>query len=158
MLQDKFLPVFQFQEKHRIVIATPKELIYPLIENFDFRDSWLIKLLFTLRGLTDDMTVKKGLLRNKFIELERNDDEVILGLVGQFWKPDGNLKDIAAADFTGFTKPGFLKATWNFVLIAQSPSQTILETETRIQGMDAMATRKFSLYWFVIKPFSGIIR
>jgi hypothetical protein len=43
-------------------------------------------------------------------------------------------------------------------LIPQSETLTILETETRIQCLDKNALKKFSWYWFFIRPFSGMIR
>jgi hypothetical protein len=109
--------------------------------------------------MTTGMTLKKGLLQNNFIELERiKDQELLLGLVGQFWKPNGNLKKLTPEEFKSFNQPMFLKATWNFELISQKNNKTILETETRIQCLDEKSHKMFSRYWFFIRPFSGLIR
>ncbi|EGH05146.1 hypothetical protein PSYAE_24927, partial [Pseudomonas amygdali pv. aesculi str. 0893_23] len=35
---------------------------------------------------------------------------------------------------------------------------TRLVTETRVQCLDAVALRQFRPYWYLIRPFSGLIR
>ena len=42
--------------------------------------------------------------------------------------------------------------------LKEKNSTTELETITRIQCTDESSRKKFSRYWFFIKPFSGIIR
>jgi hypothetical protein len=159
MLQEKYLPVFHFSEKHRIKISQTPEKIFPLANKLDFSRSRVIRFLFALRGLPATMMNKEGLSRGRFIELECIDNsEIIIGLIGQFWKPTGKLQKFEAHEFLSFQRPGFLKACWNFQLIPQSETLTILETETRIQCLDKNALKKFSWYWFFIRPFSGMIR
>ena len=34
----------------------------------------------------------------------------------------------------------------------------VLSTETRVHVADPAARRKFRRYWFVVRPFSGVIR
>ncbi|MFZ6010127.1 MAG: hypothetical protein ACOYXT_07225 [Bacteroidota bacterium] len=102
---------------------------------------------------------KKGLQQSHFVELEQcPNQELILGLVGQFWKLSGNLQAIEPAEFVAFRTAGFAKASWNFLLTPQANGTTLLETETRILCLDEKTRRRFSRYWFFIRPFSGIIR
>jgi hypothetical protein len=158
MLHDKFLPEYQFSEKHAIRIARPPEKIFPLITEMDFSGSWIIRTLYKLRGMTSGMTLKKELLKH-FMELEQcKDQELVIGLIGQFWKLNGSLKKVAPEEFTSFHESGYLKATWNFELIPQTETSTILETETRVHCSDAKSHRLFSRYWFFVRPFSGLIR
>jgi hypothetical protein len=159
MLHDKYLPEFHFSERHEIVINAGRDAVFQLADQFDFRDSFIIRLLLKLRGISGGQTIKGGLLQGKFIELEIvHSQEMIFGLIGQFWKPAGNLLSIPPAGFITFFKPEYLKATWNFNLLPVSDQITLLSTETRIQCMDQTAYKKFSLYWTFIKPFSGLIR
>ena len=98
-----------------------------------------------------------GLARARFTLLEANQNEMIIGLIGQFWKPNGNLQSFNPEEFLDYESPGFSKATWSFKL--KSLDQTsILETETRIYCTDEKSRRRFRRYWFFIKPFSGVIR
>ena len=159
MLHDKFLPDYHFSERHEIEIRQPAEAIYQLIHEFDFSGSLVIRMLFKIRGLTSTMTLKKGLLREHFVELENiSGKELILGLIGQFWKPNGNLQKVNKSEFLSFHQPGFAKATWNFELLQKNPTLTLLRTETRIACLDAKSHTLFSRYWFLIRPFSGLIR
>jgi len=159
MLQDKYLPQFDFFEKHGIQIATTPDRIFSLVDEFDLRDSKLIRFLFLLRGMGSEMTLKKGLVNENFVELEKlPDQEVALGLAGQFWKPQGNLQKLSADEFRVFDRENFVKAVWNFTLTTVGDNTTWVETETRIQCIGTKARRRFRVYWFFIKPFSGIIR
>lgn len=159
MLHDKFLPTYHFSEKHSIEIKSPPETIWPIIDDLDFSGSWVIRVLLTLRGLSAKRINAGELERNRFIRLEEKaGDELIIGLIGQFWKPRGNLQQFDPPAFSFFTTPGFAKATWNFKLTQHENGIMALETETRIFCTDESSRKKFSRYWLFIRPFSGIIR
>lgn len=159
MLHEKYLPEYHFHEVHATTIKKPPQLIFPLLVTLDFSHSWLIRVLFWLRGMPRDMMNLRGLSDNRFLELERIPDrEIIIGLIGQFYRPDGNLQPFEPSGFIAFQQEGFLKATWNFKLIPLDDHHTKLETETRIFCMGDPVRKKFRLYWFFIRPFSGLIR
>ena len=40
----------------------------------------------------------------------------------------------------------------------EATGRTILYTETRIKIEDEELQKRFAVYWFVVKPFSGLIR
>jgi hypothetical protein len=159
MLQEKYLPTYHFSQKHSIIIHKPPEEIFPLVDHLDFSKVFLIRLLFFLRGMPAQMMNKQGLSTGNFIELEKiQNEEMIIGLIGQFWKLNGNLQSFHPSEFKSFNSHDFLKATWSFKLISQSPTSTKLETETRVMCLGNAAFKKFSRYWFLIHPFSGLIR
>lgn len=160
MLQDKFLPQYQFSEKHSIQIKASAEEVYNSVLNMNFSDSWIISVLFKLRGLPSG-TIKgiEGLREMGFTLLETEiNKEIMLGLVGQFWKPHGNIQACTPEEFKEFNKADFAKTTWNFEIIKIDDSQIKLETETRIFAMSETVRKRFARYWFFIKPFSGLIR
>jgi hypothetical protein len=159
LLLDKYLPDYHYSEKHEIGINAPAEKIYELVHNLDVSESRIIKILFALRGLPSRMLNKESMQKTRFIELERIENtEMIIGLIGQFWKPNGNLQEFEPSEFLNFNKTDFLKSVWNFHLIQKSPTVTVLSTETRIQCLGPYSKRRFSGYWFLIRPFSGLIR
>ena len=159
MLQDKYLPEYHFDEKHSITIDASVSQIFPCIEHLDFSHSKIIRLLFAIRGLPPSMLNLTGLEYHRFYVLEsRQNDEIIIALIGQFWKPDGNLQLFKPDEFIPFAEPGFAKSTWSFKLEALTPQSTHLETVTRIYCTDEPSRKKFSRYWFFIKPFSGLVR
>src|SRR5688500_4197895 len=113
MLHEKYLPDFHFNEKHSLLINQSAEKIFPVVDELDFSESQIIRILFSLRGMPKSMMNKKGFALGKFTELEQiKNKEIIIGLIGQFWKLSGNLQDFAPQEFVSFNKTGFLKSTW----------------------------------------------
>lgn len=156
-LHDKYLPRYDYHEVHQLAInATPDE-IYSLVKDLDFSGSWIIRMLFFLRGMSNKKITFEGLAASKFMVLEETPkQELIIGLIGQFWKPSGELQAFAPTEFKTFEGP-YAKATWNFVMKREG-NRTMLSTETRIACPDEKTRRSFSRYWFFIRPFSGLIR
>jgi len=118
---------------------------------------------------SDDMMSIPGDLRQRvqgtgFVILdELPDDELVVGVAGRFWRPDGGrCMDLKAPDFIDFSRTGHAKVAWNFKLRAAPPETetktTILSTETRIQCFGRAARWKFRAYWTLVGPFSGLIR
>jgi len=157
VLQNKYLPAPHFSEIHRIAIQQPPDKVWPLVERLDFSGSKVIRFLFALRGMPAQMMNLDSLEKGGFKLLEAQQHELIIGLVGQFWKPSGNLQSFTPIEFVNYVKPGFTKATWSFTLSANKEIST-LETETRIFCTDDHSRRLFKRYWFFIRPFSGLIR
>lgn len=158
MLIDKYVSDFHYNETHSISVLSDRATISSLLEKFDFRDSKIIRVLFWLRGMPSSEISIRGLEKICFIELERaENDEIVIGLIGQFWKSNGNLQKFEPGEFIPFNKPNFLKAVWNFKIDEESDSCS-LSTETRVFCTDEKSRRRFSRYWFFVKPFSGLIR
>lgn len=87
------------------------------------------------------------------------DEEIVIGVAGRFWRPDGGrCLDLLKEDFGDFRRPGFTKAAWNFKLRPRLDGGTVLSTETRVECFGRAALWKFGAYWSVIAPFSGLIR
>jgi hypothetical protein len=159
-LHEKYLPEYDFNEVHSIEVDADEKSIFRAIMDLDTRRSPLIRILLRLRGMdTNAVAGYQNLTRMGFTVLELDSfREGIAGLVGQFWKPSGNIQTVTANEFCSFGRDGFLKATWNFRIIKGQNGTNMVETETRIRCLGASAKRRFRIYWFLIKPFSGIIR
>lgn len=152
MLQDQYLPLSHFSEKHCIEIPQAPEKVWPLVDELDFSGSLVTRSLFFLRGIPSRMMNREGLAKGRFIRLaEDKPREVVIGLIGKFWKLDGQLQAFLPGDFFSFNQPGYAKATWNFSL-RERGGATVLETETRIYCTDDTSRRRFGLYWFFVKP------
>jgi hypothetical protein len=116
-----------------------------------------------LRGLRRPGHVERltldRLIAGGFVPLgERAGREIALGLVGRFWTPSGGRVTVGAADFKSFARPAHARVVWTFVLDPDGPEATRLATETRVACVDAAGRWRFRLYWFVVRPFSGLIR
>lgn len=165
---DKFLPDFEKMEYHQTQINADTQQIYRCIINIDLQDSFIINLLFGLRGMNRLFanTKKPGtgiglhsFTNNGFILLEEKPGHyVVLGLIGKFWTIAGALKKLPAADFRNFNQADFAKAVWSFEIFQMKNGSNILATETRIHCPDKRSRRRFAVYWKIIRPFSGLIR
>jgi hypothetical protein len=159
MLQQKYIPEFHFSESHSVKVNAAPQKIFSLLDEIDFRESWVIRMLFSMRGLGSQTSNPRQLLNGHFILLEQiENSEIAYGLLGQFWKPSGNLVKSSREQFVSFAMPDFLKAVWSFSLVPVGEQTTLVRTETRVYATSEKSKRKFSPYWFIIRPFSGLIR
>ena len=93
------------------------------------------------------------------IVVEVPNQELVMGIAGRFWRPDGGrYMELTADDFTRFVRSGYAKAAWNFRVRTDSGAGTVLATETRIKCFGPGALRAFRMYWSLLGPFSGLMR
>jgi len=170
MLIDSFLPRFDAGEIHQVVVKASREAVYDALWTADLGGS-LIKFLLWLRSVPAFVArPRQSRPRNREITLQNVIDsgfgllaetpnaEIVLGVSGRFWRPSRNLSPFIRSDFDQPVTAGMARAVWNFSLIRQSGTQTLLRTETRVLCGDAGSRRKFLAYWLVVRPFSGLIR
>jgi hypothetical protein len=158
MLIDEFLSEYDFVERHDISVRAGAADIYRVVNEMDFGESFIIRWLFRLRGMSGENVTLRSLKRSRFEILDQTiDREMVLGLVGKFWTIGGGLQRINAESFKQFERPGFAKAVWNFSVV-EDGDRSRLATETRIKCTDADSRKWFGLYWTFIQPFSGLIR
>jgi hypothetical protein len=163
---DEFLADYDFSATYQIRINAPPSVVYERLWWLDFNDVWLVRVLETVRTgkLISRSTVatdfSQRLKGTGFVMLaEVPDHELVTGIAGRFWRPDGGrCMDLTADDFVRFVRPGYAKVAWNFSLRAASSEETVLSTETRIKCFGATARWKFRIYWNLIYPFAGLIR
>jgi hypothetical protein len=167
MLIDRFLPRYDAIEMHRILVAAPAQRSYQAILDLDLARSRPVRILFTLRGLPALARRKpwgrtgtmKDLLAAGFVVLgEEPGTEIVLGVIGRFWRPTGGIRRIEPADFTTFEDPGWAKAAWNFRVSGQGPGRSAVDTETRVLCTDRASRRAFLRYWRIVGKPSGFIR
>jgi hypothetical protein len=160
------MPRYDVFERHRVAVRAPSQATWDAIRGVDLRRSLTIRLLFALRGLPrlfgrrasfGPMTLD-GFVRGGFVVLaEEPGREVVLGVVGRFWRARGDLVRLAPEDFRGFDRPGYARAAWS-ISVRREGAVTVLATETRVVATDAAARRRLRAYWALIRPFSGWVR
>jgi hypothetical protein len=84
---------------------------------------------------------------------------VISAGLSQAWRLLGGLTPphLDAAGLRAWSQPGWIKVAMEF-RVECNPAGTRLSTETRILPTDPRTRRSFTPYWFLIRPFSGLIR
>ena len=94
-----------------------------------------------------------------FVELVATEREIVLGVIGRFWRPSGGRAAFSdVATFEAFAEPGFAKALIDFRVSEEPEGRCRLRTETRIRGVDRAASRRFKAYWFLVHGGSALIR
>ena len=135
-----------------------RQTVWENLWTTDFTSSTVVSTLFAIRGLPNSNVTLANLDEMKFRMIAENRfNEVVFGLIGQFWTPDGNLQDFEPEDFESFDEPGFAKCAWSFQLVDQGPF-TELVTETRVLCTDPDSRYYFDWYWAFVRPFSGWTR
>lgn len=154
-----WLPRFDVSAVHSIEIDAPASTVDALLPSVDFGRSWIVRVLFRLRGLPTECRSLGGIGRMGFVPLEhRPGAERLYGLVGRFWTARGEIVALDAHEFRDFERPGYAMAAWSFACEESAAGGTRLWTETRVRCTDPTARRRFLRYWRVVGPFSGWIR
>ena len=150
---DEFLPIYDLSASYEIRISAPPPVVYQCLLRSDFNKPWLVRLLMTIRtGKRPPRNSVPSDLRQRLhgtgfvILAEVPNDEMVIGVAGRFWHPDGGrCLDLTAGGFAAFARAGYAKAAWNFKLRTESSAYTVLSTETRIKCFGRAAWWKFSL-------------
>jgi hypothetical protein len=170
---DELLPRYDFNEIHKVTVnASPRETFTAMKELLPSELSPLVFVMLNLRELPGIITGRARQIKAEqkpfltqlyeggFIPLEETNDEIVFGLVGQFWKLAGGEEPSGVTDAPGFLtfdRTDFAKVAAN-LYVQQSGDRTSLSTETRIWAPDPQTRKKFAFYWRLISLGSGWIR
>lgn len=178
LLLDRFMPECDLSLVHSGVFRVPPEVCYDAVLTLDVFEAPLIRALIEARGLPlrlaallpgrtapaapeaagfrmRDLPERGWLLLGETPEVE-----MVLGIVGQPWKPVGGSPStpVTPETFAGFREPGFLKIATSVRVDPYGAASTILTVETRAVLTDEESRRRFRPYWHVVGPFSRLIR
>lgn len=156
MLLDKYLVQFQFNEIHSKIVKGNCLDCYNATMGVDLADSKIITILFRLRGLPFTNTklaeVTKE-MRFTLVEEIRYSE-----FLYAFWF---STKTEWITDKNEFEQNNLMynaKVGWSFKFNKNHDGTTEIITETRVLCLHPKIKFLFSIYWFFVKPFSGLIR
>lgn len=156
---DDALSEYDKREFHKIIINSNAEKVFKVIRCLDFSDSRIVRLLFRLRGIpAKEYSIPELIDMHFNVLVEDEPTELVIGLIGKFWLPLPKLQSHDLATFRDFEEPGYAKVAWNFHVTTLAEGKVLLTTETRGRGTDWIAKKAFTIYWHIIRPFSGKIR
>ncbi len=78
---------------------------------------------------------------------EREGEELALGLVGKFWRPVIEYREVAADAFAGFDEPGFAKTVYALGVRPLEGGRSVVWAIMRTATTDEYARRWFRRYW-----------
>jgi hypothetical protein len=163
---DRWLPEWEFDERHEIVVAAPPERVDRAVREVSLSDIPVARALWALRSLgrggrgpARPFLEQMGREAGALVVEDRPCGELVVGLTGQFWKIRGGSAPRAAnaEEFAAYDQADSCKAVMNF-LLEPDGGATRLSTVTRVHVPAPSSRRKFARYWRVIRPFSGLIR
>jgi hypothetical protein len=159
LLLDRFLPHYHFSEVHAVEVKASSELVFDSVMACNLTESSVVRTLFRLRRLPRGEITVRGLEEIGFRILGVHQNrEVVMGIVGRFWRPSAEFVPITADEFGSFDSAGYAKAAGNFLVQPLTERCTRLTTETRIWCTSSGSRVLFGSYWTCIRPFSGLIR
>jgi hypothetical protein len=141
---DAYLPSYEFATRHEVAVDAASDVAYRALREVTFREVPLVRALLFARGergrRPDDSVVITMVPRATVLE-DAPGEGIVLSVTGQFWRLRGRGPEPPATAVVDFrAAPGRLS------------------TETRVHVPDPVSRRKFTRYWRVIRPFSGLIR
>ena len=155
---DAYLPHYHYNEIHSKIINAPAAVIYTKLRHLNFHSSWISRVLFKLRGLsTKNMTFDRMVDNGSFFTMhEKENEEWIVGLLAESFKFAETLQH--GKNFKEWNPGSGVKIAWNFKLNGLADNKVKVSTETRVQCLNRKTLLIFSVYWFFVRPFSGLIR
>jgi len=174
---ETLLPNAPFREVHSRTIDKPVQDVWADFLALQGDEIRLLRPLFELRGLPARLRGRRGpspmgsrpalaLFADEGFVILRRDEEptdghaiLIFGAAGKFWSPahNGPLSFDSAEDFIEFGEPGNAKTVARFE-VWDDGGVTRIETETLVACTDPASTKKFALYWAIIRGPSGLLR
>ncbi len=177
------MPEYDVVERHRMTVRAPADVVFASIPEADLSGGLLTQTLLTLRAmpaaivamLRSPSDARQELRRRtsqrgrgaRLRDFERTGfrviaqhapNELVIGLLGRFWTPRGDLCTTLSAEMVRAGPPaGQALACWNFTVEPQADGSSELRTETRVRCAPD-ARWKFRLYWLAVRPGSGLIR
>jgi len=171
-LLDAVLPAPDHATRRAVTVRAPAKVVFAAVESVSAGDLPVMRILMGVRMLPALLrrpavprprptSLIEDMCANGFAILARDEGtELVIGAVGQFWKPSGGrtftITDAAA--FSSFDEPGYARAAMTLRCEPVTPGTTRLYTETRVDTTDAAARRAFGRYWFLVRAGSQLIR
>ncbi len=165
VLLDRFMPVYDVAERHRIAVAAAPAVTLQAAQEMDLLDLPIARTIFRARELVlgstpDEQQRPKGLLAMTQaigwrILAEAPGREVIVGAVTKPWEANPVFRGIEPEAFAAFDEPDYVKIVWTLRADSDGADGSIFRTETRAVATDTGAARKFQRYWALLS--AGII-
>jgi len=166
-----FLPSYSFYECHNSgAIAAAPERIVEAVTALDMRDDpvvdgllrireWPAGVLRRLGRVPGTATTHRPFGLDTFTVLGRDREAISLGLVGQFWRFDFGLVEIADTQvFLGVDRQDVAKLVLRFQVLPCESGGYRLETETFVYCPTWHVRMAMTPYWLAIRVASGWIR
>jgi hypothetical protein len=172
---DDLMSGYAFNEIHEVRIKASPEKVKQILQVTGVKDIPIARLLMKIRGIADeDVNLSDRASNNlvtsdtvstpdfNFFVVAPDEWITVMILKSVIIKNKANQPappEIAALEqFMLFNDPGYVKVVVNFRFISTNNDETILTTETRVQGIEKRDSQVFGKSWRIIYQGSAIIR
>ncbi len=148
---DAWLPSYDLIDTVQRQIKAHPDEVYRELRGLDLGRIFWVRALFTLRLLPSPRN-------GGFIVLEEKPgEELVVGSVGRFWRPDPPFEKVTRDDFRAFNRPGLAKVAWNLRVESRNRGAHAF-AQLRVAFSDEATRRRFGAYWALVGPLSHAIR
>ncbi|NHO55350.1 hypothetical protein GOB87_15650 [Acetobacter estunensis] len=162
-LLDKFMPTYDFAEKHSVEVESGADTVFTHAEQFRMRHDPAARFFLTLRFPSRKTVKSSGRSMFDFEDFtvlySEPDKEIIRGLIVPS-RVDSDSLGVCRYFSRGGGFPASSSYKLTFILSVHpiSASKCILSTETRVKCNGLLALLLFSPYWLLIRAPSGLLR
>jgi hypothetical protein len=168
-LLDRFLPLPEVDECHRILVSAPTAVTFAAARELDIQSSPVVRGIFMLRTIPTLLRGEplrcssRGLLAETLsigwgVLTDLPDREIVVGAVTQPWEPVVTFHPLPPEEFAAFNTPGYAKIVWTLAAEPLGPDESMFITRTRVSTTDPLARERFRRYWAMFSPGILIIR
>jgi len=167
-LLDRFMPVYDVVERHRIRVVAPAAAVFDAACKQDLQQSGFVRAIFRTRELVlgasgDDRPQPRGLLDEMKslgwgVLAEVPGREVVVGAVTRPWEADVTFRALPPDQFARYGQPGLVKIVWTLRAEPLGDHESMFITETRAVATDPVARERFRKYWALVSPGVSTIR
>jgi len=169
LLIDRFVPEFQFSERHERRVRASPDRIFEAIRSVTADEITLFRTLTAIRNPGRLFGRQpEGILNpssRPVVELARQSGFVVLGeqagrelVLGLYATRSPRDLRPSPESFASLDLPGYVKAAINFRVEKGTDGTCLLTTETRVFGTDGWTALRFAPYWRLIYPGSSLLR
>jgi len=169
-LLESIMPAYEVQEVHSAHVDADPARVYAAIFEVTPGETALARPFLWIRALPSRLRGRKSISdavwKQPFVSISDTailarapGREVVVGLIGKFWKLQGAEKVAVSSrdQFMSFDTPGFAVSTLSFHIDPEAKGCR-LTTVTRVRTTDATSRREFRRYWRVIGTGSAVLR
>jgi hypothetical protein len=169
-LLDAIMPVYDVQEVHSTHVDAQPANVYAAIFAVTPGETTLARPFLWVRTLPGRLhggrPIDDGIWSKPFLSMSDTailgrvpDREIVVGLIGQFWKLRAGERVAVQSreQFMAFNGSGFAVSTLSFHVDPEGTGSRVT-TITRVRTTDAESRRAFLRYWRVIGTGSALLR
>lgn len=151
-----------FREYHCAVIDSSVDNVWVELHDLRWLDLTAARPLLLARGFGIAGLMRAGCLEMFMLNGASEESaprRFTVVMVGKPWSPvPASVPVSSLAECRQFSAPGWLKYGMDWTLTELGDDRTLVETTTQCEPTDRSARVKFSLYWALIRGFSGLVR